>query len=205
MKIKIDASSCKNVLAGTENFNNGMHDYWFYQSLSFESGKVYGLISEYQQGCMYVSYLLGGNIEFKDGLAVFIDDKKIEEKDLKKISWNLEPLYESYKNKKVEKSINQALKYGYITENFEKIKNEFYLTENRYNAKLRNLSGELGKKIFFAPYEPSIYYRNMNESNLFKVFDYLISNDCLVVLPVGSDEYLKEYVDECVYIKQNKS
>lgn len=216
MKIKIDASSCKNVLAGTEKFNNGMLDYWYYQSLSFESGKVYGLISEYQQGCMYVSYLLGGNIEFEDGLAVFIDDKKIEEKDLKKISWNLEPLYESYKNKKVEKSINQALKYGYITENYEKIKNEFYLTENRHNAKLRNLSGErwrasaalgyaLGKKIFFAPYEPSIYYRNMKESNLFKVFDYLISNDCLIVLPVGSDEYLKEYVDECVYIKQNKS
>ena len=56
-----------------------------------------------------------------------------------------------------------------------------------------------------SPYEPSIYYRNMKESNLFKVFDYLISNDCLIVLPVGSDEYLKEYVYECVYIKQNKS
>lgn len=76
MKIKIDASSCKNVLSETEKFNNGMLDYWYYQSLSFESGKVYGLISEYQQGCMYVSYLLGGNIEFEDGLAVFIDDKK---------------------------------------------------------------------------------------------------------------------------------
>lgn len=32
----------------------------YYRNLRLESGRIYGLISEYGQGCMYLSWLLGG-------------------------------------------------------------------------------------------------------------------------------------------------
>lgn len=216
MLIKIDASNCKNIIEGYASFGNSMCDYWYYQSLSFESGKLYALISEHQQGCMYLSYLLGGNIEFEDGLKLYMDDTEIKNDDLKEISWNLEPLNEPYKNKKVRKSIERALKAGGRTETFEQISDIFYLTESRYDKKLKYLSGErwrasaalgyaLGKRIFYAPYCPSNFYYEMSRSNMFKVFEFLSSRDCLMVLPVGSDVYLKSCVDECIYIKQEES
>ena len=216
MNIKIDASNCKSIIQGYASFHNGMRDYWYYQNLTFESGKIYALISEYQQGCMYLSYLLGGNIAFEDGLAVYMDGTEIKNGDLKEISWNLEPLDEPYKNKMVRKSIERALKGSGRTEAFEQIADKFYLTESRYDRKLKYLSGErwrataalgyaLGKKIFYAPYCPSNFYYEMGRSNMFKVFEFLSGRDCLVVLPVGSDVYLKSCVDECIYIKQEES
>ena len=47
---------------------------------------------------MYLSYLLGGQIEIKDGLEIYLDDNRVTQETLKGISWNLEPSHESYKN-----------------------------------------------------------------------------------------------------------
>ena len=41
----------------------------------------------------------------------------------------------------------------------------------------------------------------MSGSNLFKVLKFLTEHGCLVVLPVGSDAFMKDIADECVYIK----
>jgi hypothetical protein len=60
MILRTDASKCKSILQGYSCFNNGMSDYWYYSDIVLETGKSYALISEYQQGCMYLSYLLGG-------------------------------------------------------------------------------------------------------------------------------------------------
>lgn len=215
MQIKTDADNCRSVIQGYAEFNNGMRDYWFYKSLTFESGKLYALISEYQEGCMYLSYLLGGRIVFQDGLAVYIDGKESSHTLLRNMSWNLEPSYEPYKNKVVRKSIEKALDSCNVNESFEEIVRAFYLTEARYDRKLMHLSGErwkasaalgyaLGKRIFYAPYCPSNFYRQMKESNLFKCLKYLTMHDCLVVLPVGSDAFLKDYADRCVYVEQGE-
>ncbi len=211
MKIRIDSSKCKSVIQGYSHFNNGMEDYWYYSDHTFETGKSYGLISEYMQGCMYLSYLVGGKIPFKDGLEIYLDEEKTDEASLNDISWNLEPYYEKYRDLVVRKSIEKALKRGFVSETFEQIAEAFVLTEPRYDRKLSQLSGERwrasaaigyasGKKIFYGPYKSSNQYSSMNQ--LPEIIRFLTAHDCLVILPVGSDKYITECVDECIFIQQ---
>ena len=211
MKIRIDASKCTSIIQGYSSFNNGMSDYWYYSDHIFETGRSYGLISEYQQGCMYLSYLIGGQIKFEDGLEIYLDDSKINPKELDDISWNLEPSYEKYKDLVVRKAIEKALKNRSAEESFEQLAESFRLTPERYLRKLNQLSGERwsasaavgyasGKKIFYAPYEASNFYSS--NARLKSMIDYLTSQDCMVLLPVGSDMYIKQCVDQCIYIEQ---
>lgn len=212
MKIRIDSSKCNSIIQGYSHFNNGMEDYWYYSDHTFETGKSYGLISEYMQGCMYLSYLIGGKIELKDGLEIYIDDRKTDAAGLDDISWNIEPYYENYKDLVVKKSIEKALKQGFVSDTFEQIAKAFLLTEPRYDRKLSQLSGERwralaaigyasGKRIFYGPYKSSNQYSSMNQ--LPEIIRFLTDHDCMVLLPVGSDKYIPECVDECVYIQQD--
>ena len=212
MKIRIDSSKCNSIIQGYSHFNNGMEDYWYYSDHTFETGKSYGLISEYMQGCMYLSYLIGGKIELKDGLEIYIDDRKTDPAGLDDISWNIEPYYENYKNLVVKKSIEKALKQGFVSDTFEQIAKAFVLTEPRYDRKLSQLSGERwrasaaigyasGKRIFYGPYKSSNHYSSMNQ--LPEIIRFLTDHDCMVLLPVGSDKYIPECVDECIYIQQD--
>ncbi|SCW49263.1 hypothetical protein SAMN02910456_01406 [Ruminococcaceae bacterium YRB3002] len=211
MKIRINASKCTSCIQGYSNFNNGMSDYWYYSDHTFETGRSYGLISEYKQGCMYLSYLIGGQIKFEDGLKIYLDDSEVSPEKLADISWNLEPSHEKYKDLIVRKAIEKALKNGSVEGSFEELAESFRLTPERYSCKLRQLSGERwsasaavgyasGKKIFYAPYEPSNFYSA--NARLKNMIDYLTSHDCMVLLPVGSDMYIKQCVDQCIYIGQ---
>lgn len=211
MKIRIDSSKCNSIIQGYSRFSNGMEDYWYYSDYTFETGKAYGLISEYMQGCMYLSYLIGGKIALEDGLEIYMDEQKANAERLNDISWNIEPYYEKYRNLVVKKSIEKALKKEIVSETFEQIAKVFTLTEPRYDRKLSQLSGErwrastaigytLGKRIFYSPYKPSNHYTQMNQ--LPEIIKYLTDHDCLVLLPVGSDEYIPKCVDECIYICQ---
>ena len=159
MKIRIDSSKCNSIIQGYSRFSNGMEDYWYYSDYTFETGKAYGLISEYMQGCMYLSYLIGGKIALEDGLEIYMDEQKANAERLNDISWNIEPYYEKYRNLVVKKSIEKALKKEIVSETFEQIAKVFTLTEPRYDRKLSQLSGErwrastaigytLGKRIF---------------------------------------------------------
>lgn len=210
MRIKIDTSKVTGVVEGGAFLDKDFYDTWHYKDVEFESGKIYGLVSEYGQGCMYLSYLLGGRVDF-DEFQVFIDGNCVTETDLMALSWNLEPAKEKYKNKTVKKSIEQAIKKNGCKDSFEDIAREFWLTEPRYDRKLRQLSGERwrasaalgyanGKRIFYAPYECTKFYHQMNSSNLFKALRYLADKGTIVVLPVGSDTFLKTVVDECIYL-----
>lgn len=210
MRVTIDSSRCTSLVAGSATFDKNKDDVWYYKDVEFESGKIYGLVSEYGQGCMYLSYLLGGNVEFGD-LQIYIDDKQVTKGELKEISWNLEPSKEKYKNKIVKKSIEKTITKNRCIDTFDDIAEAFFLTKERYSLKLRYLSGERwrasaalgyvsGKKIFYAPYECTEFYYSMNKSNLFKVLRNLVDNGAVVVLPVGSDVFMKTVVDECIYL-----
>ena len=108
MNIKIDTSRVSGVVTGSANLDRDVCDTWYYKDLELASGKIYGLISEYGQGCMYLSYLLGGKIDFGE-LEICIDGVNVSREYLNSISWNLEPSKEKYKNRTVKKSIEEAL------------------------------------------------------------------------------------------------
>ena len=132
---------------------------------------------------------------------------------LERISWNLEPHYEKYKKAVVKKSIEKAIRENQCEEDFQTIAKRFILTEPRYDRKLFQLSRERwrasaalgyasGKKIFYAPYRASKFYYNMCQSALLKALKELTASGAIVLLPVGSDDFMKHIADECIYIKQ---
>lgn len=82
-------------------------------------GKIYGLVGEYGQGPMFLSYLLGGKVKFDD-LKLYYNDTEIKRHDLERISWNLEPHYEKYKKAVVKKSIEKAIRENQCEEDFMK-------------------------------------------------------------------------------------
>ena len=210
VNIKIDASRVSGIITGSANLDKIVFDTWYLKDVELMSGKIYGLVSEYGQGCMYLSYLLGGNIDFGD-LQIFIDGINVSKQDLKSISWNLEPSKEKYKNKTVRKSIEKSIIKNKCSDTFEDIAEAFYLDERRHDIKLQNLSGERwrasaalgyvsGTSIFYAPYKNTSFYHSMYGSNMFKALRYLADKGTIIVLPVGSDTFIKSVVDECVYL-----
>ena len=209
-EIRIDASKCTSLVGGGA-FLDGKkeYDFWRFRDIKLESGKIYGLVGEYGQGPMYMSYLIGGKVDFGD-LRLFCNEQELSRNMLEQTSWNLEPSHEKYKNAVVKKSIEKALLKNRCIEEFDKIAEKFILTEPRYDRKLFQLSGErwrasaaLGyanrKRIYYAPYKPSNFYYQMCQSGLLKVLKELTSDGAIVLLPVGSDEFLKHIVDECIY------
>ena len=212
-EIRIDATACTSMVAGLASFPGKYEsDIWRYENLRFESGKIYGLVGEYGQGPMFLSYLLGGKVKFDD-LKLYYNDTEINRHDLERISWNLEPHYEKYKKAVVKKSIEKAIRENQCAEDFETIAERFILTEPRYDRKLFQLSRERwrasaalgyasGKKIFYAPYRASKFYYNMCQSALLKALKELTASGAIVLLPVGSDDFMKHIADECIYIKQ---
>lgn len=159
---------------------------------------------------MYLSYLLGGKVDFGD-LQIYYNDKKIEKEYLSLISWNLEPSHEKYRNKAVKKSIEKMIQKSNCEDSFEEIAEKFILTKPRYNRKLFQLSGErwrasaalgyaAGKHIFYAPYETSQFYYQMSRQGLIKILRNLTDSGSMVLLPASSDVFLKHIVDECVYL-----
>jgi hypothetical protein len=205
--VKIDTSACKSIIAGHDI---KLNDTWYYSSQSLENGKIYGIVSEYGQGCQYLSYLLGGRIRF-ESVRVLCNDTPITQNDLYNVAWNLEPLSDNYGKKIVRKSIEKALISSASKENFQNISDRFLLTPERYDRKFIHLSGERwkasaalgyasGKKIFFAPYKTSEFYCQMCQSGLLKVLDELKKYSALIVLPAGSDKFMKHIADEIIYI-----
>lgn len=187
-------------------------DCLYYRNLRLESGRIYGLISEYGQGCMYLSWLLGGKAA-TDELLISLNDQKMSRRDLQKISWNLEPSRERYRNAVVIKAIQNAIWKNGLSDSFSDIQNRFFLSSPRQDRKLLHLSGERwrasaalgfaeGKKIFYAPYKTSGFYYAMCQSGLLKALKELAASGGLVLLPCGSDSFLKHIVDECVYLDQ---
>ncbi len=209
-KIKIDTSSCGSIITAQDL---SLKDTWYYSDLSFESGKIYGLVSEYGQGCEFLSYFLGGRVTF-DNVKIIFNGDLISQNDLCGMSWNLEACRENYGNKIVRKSIEKALKNTSNNMEFQDLAERFALTPERYDRKFIHLSGErwraaaafgyaLNKRIYFSPYETSDFYYQMCGSSLLKCLRELTDNGALIVLPSGSDTFIKHIVDEVIYLDRD--
>ncbi len=210
--IKVDVTQRNMADGGTYLGEDYGYDCLYYRNLQLEGGRIYGLISEYGQGCMYLSYLLGGKVDF-DGLRILVDEKEVGMRDLAKLSWNLEPSRERYRNAVVIKAIQKAIKRNDLKDSFSDIQNKFFLTPPRQDRKLFQLSGERwrasaalgyveGKRIFYAPYETSDFYYQMCQSGLLKALKELTDSGAIVLLPCGSDYFLKHIADDCIYLDQ---
>lgn len=157
---------------------------------------------------MYLSYLLGGKIDFGN-LKIYGNGIELSRNDLTYHSWNLEPSKETYRKAKVKKSIEDALKENNSEESFKDIAEKFILTPQRFDRKFFQLSTERwracaalgyakGKQIFYAPYQTSSFYYQMCQSGLLKALKELTNSGAIVLLPVGSDHFIKYIADICI-------
>lgn len=95
-EIRVDALECTSLTEGCALLEGkDIFDAWRYENVKLESGKIYGLVGEYQHGPRYLSYLLGGRVAFGD-LKVFCNDVELSQSMLEQVSWNLEPSNEKY-------------------------------------------------------------------------------------------------------------
>ena len=138
----------------------------------------------------------------------------ISHNDLNDVSLNLEPSCEPYGKKQVKKSIESALLKSSAKCDFSSIADKFLLTPERYDRKFINLSGKRwraaaafgyahNKRIYFASYKTSSFYYRMCQSCLLKALRELTKSGALVILPVGSDEFIKHIADEVIYLNHN--
>ncbi|MBQ8194784.1 MAG: hypothetical protein IJZ47_05395 [Oscillospiraceae bacterium] len=207
--IKVDTSACKSIIA---DYDIKLNDTWYYSDQSFESGKIYGLVSEYGQGGMYLSHLLGGKVDFQN-VKIYCNDHLLSQDELNNAAWDLEPYGTSYGNKTVRRSIEKALLHNSCEETFQTIADRFLLTPERYDRKFKWLSGERwrasaafgyaqNKKVFYAPYNPSNFYYQMCQSGLLKALRELTDHGAVVILPTGSDEFIKHIADEVIFLNR---
>ena len=81
-----------------------------------------------------------------------------------------------------------------------------------FGRKFKGLSGERwrvsaalgyaeGRRILYALYKTSNFYYQMCQSGLLKALRELTDAGAIVLLPVGSDEFVKYIADKCLYIK----
>ncbi|MCR5807631.1 MAG: hypothetical protein K6G68_11440 [Oscillospiraceae bacterium] len=206
--IKIDTSACTSMVAGTDP---ALGDTWYYSDQVFESGKIYGLVSEYGQGSVFLSYLCGGGTDAgNDGVKITCNDVLVTCKELGAVSHILEPAKADYGKLVVRKAIEKALSEsgkGSIAQIMEK----FMLTPDRSDRKFTALSGErwkaaaaygfaLGRRIFYAPYMTSSFYYRMLPTGLIKALRELTESGAVILLPVGSDSVVKHFADEIRYL-----
>lgn len=185
-------------------------DTFLKQDIMLESGKAYGLVSEYGLGCEFVSFLIGGKLSRDSYLEqpVLWNGTQIAQAQLAHLAWEIEPCKTRYEKWTVKKSIEDALKQGLVDDTFASIASSFGLTEARYDRSLHQLSGErwfasmaigyaLGRRIFFAPYQTSLFYQQC--AHRFRLtLAKLKQENCLVLLPCGSDRVLRQFTDQCI-------
>ena len=199
--IKIDTTGCTGTPAG---YDSRLRDQWFYRDLTLESGKIYAIVSEYGQGNRYLTQMLGGRLA-PGNVKISCSGIALTQADLQELAWNLEPNAEPFGRQRVRKAIEAACA------DFSDIADRFGLTPERYDRRFHRLSGErwrasaaygfaLQKRIFIAPYQPSIFYYQMLQSGLQKALRALTDSGALVVLPCCSDRILGQIADEIICI-----
>ncbi len=204
--VRIDTSGCTSSCAA---FDSRLNDQWFYRDLTFQSGSICAIVSEYGQGSRFLTQMLGGRVAFGD-VTISCGGITLTQADLHEISWNLEPNAEPFGRLRVRKAIEAA------GADFPETAERFGLTPERYDRRFIYLSGErwsasaayghvLGKRIFFAPYQPGIFYYQMLQSGLMTALRALTDSGALVVLPCCSDRVLGQFADEVICVDPDYS
>lgn len=207
--LRVDTSACVSMITG---YDPAMNDAWYYSDQTFESGKIYGLVSERGQGCQFLSYLLGGRLPFEQ-VRMFCNGAPVAQQDLRQVSLCLEPSEDGYADRNVRQSIGKALSRCRRQETFEDVADKFLLDPQCVDRTFGALSGmrwkaasalcyAQRKRVFYAPYKPSVFYYQSCQSMLLKPLRELADDGALVLLPVGSDELIRHIADEVVYLNR---
>lgn len=207
--LSTDTSQCSEHSGADEK-----HDVWFFSDISFESGKIYALVSEYGMGCGYLTSLLGGKAQAPSGLRVLCQGQEVSQEELKENSFCLDIDVSDFGGKYVRKSIEKALSKSGVKSDIKDIAKRFGLTPERLDRKFSQCGNEgaraiaalgyaMGRKIFYTGYHPSYYYSSRIDSMWLVALKELTDSGAVVLLPAGSDIVVKHFADEVIYLRQS--
>ena len=195
-------------------------DYLKKISLSVKTGKIYGIISEYMEGGDTISALLSNQIPWERGKA-YLDDIEVPLARIQEMGWYIgKSVYSKgifHREISMRKALNHAIKdYGRYTK-LDDIIEDFGLSEDRLNMKLRMYSYEkfrvsmaLGyacKKTFFCfPWMSSSFFYNwILNSSVYRFFRQMRGEGCTFILPTSRRINVEGFVDEIIELRPEPS
>lgn len=205
----------KNRIERVSNvFNEIKNDCTYENQYTFESGKIYGIIGEHDEGGELISSLLSGKIPIEEE-KVLLNGNPIGTKYFQENGWYVGKKEYSKGLIKKEISVRKALtlaikNYGRYS-NINDIINEFGLNENRLDYKVSMYSGErwrvsiaIGyasrKKIFcFSWMDTAQFNHVMLNSHVFRLFSK-VKQDSIIILPTSREQNVYDIADVIINI-----
>lgn len=173
----------------------------------FNSEKIYGIVSDFSDGCWGLVYTLAGYGEIMDG-NISIDNSTVSEEQLKYFSCLVgEPLPSKYLRISTDKIIRKFIKTANIDENSSELQQIFLLSKERFNRpiayteveiwKISLLYGYLTRKrIFCFPW--------MSEGRLYEIdcyqsiLEFLKRKDGIIFIPTSHYDAVYKYCDKII-------
>lgn len=197
-------------------FKGKSWDYLCKNTLLFEKGKIYGIVSEYGGGGEAISLLLSNEISLQQE-KIYLDNVEAEFQDIQNIAWYMGKKIYSQGIIKKEQSIRKALKYAIKKyqrfEHIEDIIEKFNLTPSKldYNFS-KNCEWEIwraslalgyasNKLIYCFPWMDTLcFYDCLYNSSVFRFFNKLKEEGAIIILPTSRIENVAGFVDNVIQI-----
>ena len=186
---------------------------------SFEKGTIYGVIGESGAGGETISSLLSGRI-ISDNAGIYYDNIKADNKDIQSKGWYVGKVEYSdgifQRDISVKQAINKAIRRYNRYENINEVIQEFGLTQGRVEYKLSKYSGERlraslaigyasNKIVYCFPWMNTAYFYDIIlSSGVFRFFNKLKEEGCIIILPTSREENVNGFVDKVININNPK-
>ena len=180
-----------------------------------ESGKCYGIIGESGSGGEVIASILSGNIYLKEQ-KIYVDSMKLDKKNIQKYGWYVGKKEYSKGIMKheisVKKALNSAIMKYHKFDTLEEAMEMFHLKKELIEYKIYQYGWEKlraslaigyanNKKIFCFPWMNShFFYYSMTSSLVYRFFNKLKAEGCIIVLFTSKEENVKGLVDETIQI-----
>lgn len=179
----------------------------------FKKGKVYGLVGEHGSGGESISSLLTGRINL-DNNIIYLDDSKLGEGVIQNYSWYVGKTECAKglirKEISVKKALEIALKQYHCYTSVDDVVADFHLSSGRLNYELSKYSGERlraslaigyasNRRIYCFPWMNTMFFHDIIlSSGVFRFFEKLKSEGCIIILPTSRKENVVGMVDEII-------
>lgn len=180
----------------------------------FVKGNLYGFVSDFGCGSWGLATSLGGRCCSFSG-KVMLNDIEILPSKLLEHSCFVAEIHKTDINKTAKQCIKKALSTSHISYSTEVVKEKFHLTNERFDRKLKYVSGEVwnaslaigfatGKDVFLFP------WLNINNIARFQtavelgIIDFLKSEGKIIIVPSSNEDILKKYCDCIIKFEPDK-
>lgn len=216
IKLVIKTDKLKQV---SNPFGELYADYLCSGTYTFEQGRVYGLICEHGAGGESISLALSGECDLNNE-EIYIDSNKIPAQYSK--GWYVgKTIYTDTlgirRECSVKKALQNAINNYKVVSDIDEVISMFHLNPSKLTYSFSNNSewemwraslalGYVSKKLFFCfPWMNSLqFYDCMYNSSVFRFFNDLKKEGCIILLPTSKCENVEGLADSVIYVHNDR-